>query len=151
MAARPGIGKFQFPARNSVCSDEMTEIWQTSHDDLFQFPARNSVCSDLGGSGRARQQSGMFQFPARNSVCSDISIPLPHWRLACSFNSPLGILFVRTRDLYCHLPHCKSVSIPRSEFCLFGLVKQQSDYMHNLEVSIPRSEFCLFGRRVNGC
>ena len=41
-----------------------------------------------------------------------------------SFNSPLGILFVRTSPFFLWIAPLRQVSIPRSEFCLFGLRDQ---------------------------
>ena len=38
-----------------------------------------------------------FQFPARNSVCSDLNCSGKKMLGILCFNSPLGILFVRTR------------------------------------------------------
>ena len=64
-----------------------------------------------------------FQFPARNSVCSDIACP------------PEGVRYI-------------VVSIPRSEFCLFGLPSRANRIYVNRKVSIPRSEFCLFGHET---
>jgi len=63
-----------------------------------------------------------FQFPARNSGCSD---PAPRWEQ-----------FIR--EIF--------VSIPRSEFWLFGLPAPELMQKTDRAVSIPRSEFWLFGR-----
>ena len=87
---------------------------------------------------------------------------------AC-FNSPLGILFVRTLFTGDKRWRGERVSIPRSEFCLFGpqityasgkmtvsfnsplgILFVRTDFseyrvLNNEVVSIPRSEFCLFG------
>ena len=40
------------------------------------------------------------------------------------------------------------VSIPRSEFCLFGLTVLPAIILSFVQVSIPRSEFCLFGQEI---
>jgi len=111
----------------------------------------------------------LFQFPARNSGCSDKI----HIRAARTdpdgFNSPLGILVVRTPILPSFHLLCMNVSIPRSEFWLFGhsrwngLVNRVVLFQFPARnsgcsdrrccysardpryVSIPRSEFWLFG------
>ena len=120
--ARHHPEQFQFPARNSVCSDQTPTAQGHAGMLLFQFPARNSVCSDLGR--RAQQNGGKrFQFPARNSVCSDcVNV---EWFMDAEggFNSPLGILFVRTCVLMLTSAKYRLVSIPRSEFCLFGQIQ----------------------------
>ena len=65
-----------------------------------------------------------------------------------SFNSPLGILFVRTTVAHSCGLCCAAVSIPRSEFCLFGLISRPATPLNPVKVSIPRSEFCLFGLHI---
>ena len=72
-----------------------------------------------------RVETEAFQFPARNSVCSDAV-------------GGLGIGFGI------------QVSIPRSEFCLFGPKYIQDFQGYPVDVSIPRSEFCLFGLKLSG-
>jgi len=62
--------QFQFPARNSGCSDESDGSITSDCALGFQFPARNSGCSDVDET-RGDSTSGWFQFPARNSGCSD--------------------------------------------------------------------------------
>ena len=113
----------------------------------------------------------MFQFPARNSVCSDHQVAQVAPPIICGFNSPLGILFVRTCSALPSAPGSTCVSIPRSEFCLFGLREKLGPHtkkwkfqfparnsvcsdksssvpeMRTSPVSIPRSEFCLFGQK----
>ena len=114
-----------------------------------------------------------FQFPARNSGCSDLALyrrkPI-RWD---SFNSPLGILVVRTPSRICtavdvilfqfparnsgcsdmagatgHYGH-SHVSIPRSEFWLFGQERKNTPLDQRYRVSIPRSEFWLFGHKLS--
>ena len=114
-------------------------------DIKFQFPARNSVCSDLHvvvGSAGAQAE---FQFPARNSVCSDVK----------SAASAVAVIIVSIpRSEFCLFglssfltdgAFRSTVSIPRSEFCLFGLPRVAAPVWAMCNVSIPRSEFCLFG------
>jgi len=86
------------------------------------------------------------------------------------FNSPFGILFVRTylTDLcqchkmsmfqfpirnsvrsdatiyYMRRAYC-AVSIPHSEFCSFGRIEDCRVSRRAFNVSIPHSEFCSFG------
>ena len=138
-------GQFQFPARNSVCSDATIHTICAFFRSMFQFPARNSVCSDALLAYAATMRR-VFQFPARNSVCSDLCVSL----LACG--SPLVSI---PRSEFCLFGRdtCRAlqrfvifVSIPRSEFCLFGRVCGLPDLFRYTHVSIPRSEFCLFGQ-----
>jgi len=92
-----GYARFQFPIRNSVRSDIrvtldeiMRKLVSIPHSEFCSFgpPTPFLLLSLIDA----------FQFPIRNSVRSDLSR-----RLACSvrcpcFNSPFGILFVRTRQ-----------------------------------------------------
>ncbi|GEM_PF-3899712 len=72
--------------------------------------------------GIAVQWYRLFQFLTRNSVCSDRREVAAAIGTFISFNSSLGILSVRTP--YDPLPWMQAnvVSIPHSEFCLFGQV-----------------------------
>jgi len=111
----------------------------------FQFPARNSGCSDHSGATRTIRRAAQFQFPARNSGCSDkVSVSGGEkWRI--SFNSSLGILSVRTNQGASTFISGIGVSIPHSEFCLFGHAPRRYNNKIAIIVSIPHSEFCLFG------
>ena len=112
---------FQFPIRNSVRSDVVQQ--QLPVDQLlFQFPIRNSVRSDIfAGRGNvvvrnvSIPHSEFCSFGLQSPACSveaksQVSIPHSEFcsfgRLCCAwtntaihiarFNSPFGILFVRT-------------------------------------------------------
>ena len=114
------VSVFQFPIRNSVRSDwiSISQIREDSQSfnspfgilfvrtmrglvmlgqvRRFQFPIRNSVRSDVPSRNAAARHPRLFQFPIRNSVRSDwISISQIR-EDSQSFNSPFGILFVRT-------------------------------------------------------
>jgi len=97
----------------------------------------------------AYERNELFQFPARNSGCSDVKSSSEIGLLLLCFNSPLGILVVRTKHTDCQSVYIFDVSIPRSEFWLFGRNKSMGPYFGSENVSIPRSEFWLFGRRTS--
>ena len=123
--ARVVAEKFQFPARNSVCSDTSTCIC-TLPSPFVSIP-RSEFCLFGRLRRKANPHSGAwFQFPARNSVCSDARRSGASYDDVNSFNSPLGILFVRTRAMSNGVRWFCPVSIPRSEFCLFGHVNRRA-------------------------
>jgi len=91
--------EFQFPVRNSGCSD-LSMIVSACVIVVFQFPVRNSGCSDrLSWAKRDRCRVRVFQFPVRNSGCSDIRLFLSLIQLRLCFNSLFGILAVQTSFL----------------------------------------------------
>jgi len=181
-----GPGMFQFPIRNSVRSDVLLEV-EVRYDRFVSIP-HSEFCS-FGPTG-VESTTGVgstFQFPIRNSVRSDLMllglllviliVSIPHsefcsfgltgaviFRLIaiCSFNSPFGILFVRTqspardrlprracfnspfgilfvrtRDFKWPSPGRPGVSIPHSEFCSFGLLTGQAKGRIEMEFQFP--------------
>jgi len=111
---------FQFPIRNSVRSDEglifyhpVSHPVSIPHSEFCSFgrgQARgvsqkypgvsiphSEFCSfGLISTKRIRRKLWSFQFPIRNSVRSDDAVRFWLAWLRLSFNSPFGILFVRT-------------------------------------------------------
>ena len=88
---------FQFPIRNSVRSDSSRGHWNacTRHVSI----PHSEFCS-FGLVGNRSCANGLptFQFPIRNSVRSD-NRRFPQWKGdRFGFNSPFGILFVRTNE-----------------------------------------------------
>jgi len=135
--------------------------------DVFQSLGRDSVCSYLAFSSPSWVFIS-FQSLGRDSVCSYRRSSYRGRQTRASFNPSVGILFVHTwgdPDLEAIV---RVVSIPRSGFCLFILVRSRSaglwrtgfqslgrDSVCSYEaekcralssdsVSIPRSGFCLF-------
>ena len=134
---------------------------------LFQSLGRDSVCSYSSRSLRLRKPSE-FQSLGRDSVCSYF----PPWAglstRPASFNPSVGILFVHTCFDDTYISIILAVSIPRSGFCLFILMRPRRRHVapfsfnpsvgilfvhtgghvhaHHCwgDVSIPRSGFCLF-------
>jgi len=174
---RPGLhfAMFQFPIRNSVRysvrSDEACvngglglQPVSIPHSEFCSFG--QGIISD------AARLCRVFQFPIRNSVRSDQKEQDGNADSHISFNSPFGILFVRTQqclqrqaarrnrfqfpirnsvrsdaDSKAAQYYALAVSIPHSEFCSFGLARLREQIAHDALVSIPHSEFCSFGRR----
>jgi len=58
-------------------------------------------------------------------------------RLKACFNSPFGILFVRTACASCRCPELPRVSIPHSEFCSFGLANDVQARPDRLSFNSP--------------
>ena len=79
----------------------------------------------------------MFQFPARNSGCSDGLGECDHRAVLYGFNSPLGILVVRTARGSSACAARIWVSIPRSEFWLFGRQVAVSSHALNSGFNSP--------------
>jgi len=116
---------FQFPARNSGCSDSAStatvkppflnvsiprsEFWLFGHTAIYAIGCINGRFNSPLGILVVRTFQiwiswglrGSFQFPARNSGCSDSMI-------------------------VCYITRCSQVSIPRSEFWLFGPLPSKS-------------------------
>jgi len=185
---------FQFPIRNSVRSDQhgqrlrhcrgsgfnspfgilFVRTWQwpwlLSANRSFQFPIRNSVRSDMRV-GAANTVMCTFQFPIRNSVRSDSNLSLSHILSIECFNSPFGILFVRTLLIPLRVLMSFSFNSPfgilfvrTAGYGRWGMLNDypfqfpirnsvRSDFItltgtvtKDLSVSIPHSEFCSFGR-----
>ena len=127
------------------------------------------MCSDPHVPAPLRKRFIVFQFLNRNSVCSDISAEQRTAIAMAGFNSSIGIQCVRTkvRNLVHYLVHF--VSIPQSEFSVFGRDKKEAVCIgqHRFQflnrnsvcsdayrtatkasyqaVSIPQSEFSVFG------
>jgi len=114
----------------------------------FQFLGRNSGRSDPASVCQSGCSTTTFQFLGRNSGRSDRAQERPHLIRAQSFNSSVGILVVRTRCSQRHGGGASYVSIPRSEFWSFGLVRRIPCATMGTDVSIPRSEFWSFGPRL---
>jgi len=111
---------FQFPARNSGCSDPTracgrrwiwavsiprSEFWLfgpgsdepgTTATPQVSIPRSEFWLFGLRSRGLTNSKRRVFQFPARNSGCSDEMVGMIVIGLPCGFNSPLGILVVRT-------------------------------------------------------
>jgi len=122
--------------------------------DAFQFPIRNSVRSDSSAGRRAIPHS-LFQFPIRNSVRSDSAVRATVSATINSFNSPFGILFVRT-STDGRIGSELAVSIPHSEFCSIGLEGLARVCAHLLRFQFPirnsvRSDGGQAGAREGGC
>ena len=138
----------------------------------FQFPIRNSVRSDVGSGAHDWGRPIEVSIP-HSEFCS-FGRPAAHPRCRCwlsfnspfgilfvrtvarrsrrgargvSFNSPFGILFVRTSSIGIIARSLMRVSIPHSEFCSFGHVRGFKKHLVEGTVSIPHSEFCSFGRK----
>ena len=111
---------------------------------MFQFPIRNSVRSD-GPSGSPGPMISRVSIP-HSEFCS---FGLPGRAAGAGghpcFNSPFGILFVRTCWRCWENDASSLVSIPHSEFCSFGLPAPPVSMPVITRVSIPHSEFCSFG------
>jgi len=163
---------FQFPIRNSVRSDQFEFRWRGTRWGLVSIPHSEFCSFGRLASTAFGSASGRFQFPIRNSVRSDQGRREDAERLRSCFNSPFGILFVRTFVVLVRFSPVIGVSIPHSEFCSFGLPRalkkqnQQEQFQFPIRnsvrsdpglsydeemldyVSIPHSEFCSFGPAV---
>jgi len=161
---------FQFPARNSGCSDQgtPTAVYNWS---LFQFPARNSGCSDKSIRQHPHPQSGCVSIPrsefwlfgqvveskgtARKRYCfnSPLGILVVRTRIkkegfqwaALRFNSPLGILVVRTKLLEAPQEHFSLCFNSPLGILVVRTLCRRLKGLTIVIVSIPRSEFWLFG------
>ena len=106
----------------------------------FQFPSRNSMDWDSGPTYAWPTVTSLFQFPSRNSMDWDIQ-RATHARIrGYSFNSPVGIRWIGTREIQRSKKYIRQVSIPQSEFDGLGRNKRNQP-ARNAKVSIPQSEF----------
>ena len=118
----------------------------SSNNLCFNSPLGILVVRTAGSRG------GLHRLPSFNSPLGILVVRTRQCRyvqpgVPGCFNSPLGILVVRTTITASSRSIIACVSIPRSEFWLFGHPRNARLQWGFLLVSIPRSEFWLFGRR----